>query len=133
MLLRTRLWTNSRQLPGVGALHPCGPHKTVSARAGDYSEGNGACENAPGYLELLQCAFQRDGGACACISCRRTGPLPALPSFALPVVIETVGLDDDALNAEAIGTVAALAVRLATAPPFLMKSSLIKLSIGALT
>ena len=60
-------------------------------------------------------------------------PLPALPSFALPVVIETVGLDDDALNAEAIGTVAALAVRLATAPPFLMKSSLIKLSIGALT
>ena len=48
-------------------------------------------------------------------------------------MIETVGLDDDALNAEAIGTVAALAVRLATAPPFLMKSSLIKLSIGALT
>jgi hypothetical protein len=39
------------------------------------------------------------------------------------VVIETVGLDDDALTAEAIGTSAALAVRLA--PLFLMKSSLI--------
>jgi hypothetical protein len=51
-------------------------------------------------------------------------PLPALPSSALPVGIETVGLDDDALTAEAIGTAAALAVRLA--PPFPMKSSLIK-------
>ena len=56
-------------------------------------------------------------------------PLPALPSFALPVVIETVGLDDYALTAAA----AALAVGLATAPPFLMKSSLIKLSIWTLT
>jgi hypothetical protein len=45
-------------------------------------------------------------------------PLPALPLSALPVVIEAVGLDgdaDDALTAKAIGTVAALAVRLA--PP----------------
>lgn len=43
-------------------------------------------------------------------------PLPMLPSSALPVVIETVRLDDDALTAEAISTAAALAVRLA--PPF---------------
>ena len=61
-------------------------------------------------------------------------PLPACaPTFVLPVVIETVSLDDDALTAEAIGTAAALAVRLATAPPFLMKYSLIKLSIETLT
>jgi hypothetical protein len=60
-------------------------------------------------------------------------PLSALPSSALPVVIETVGLDDDAPTAEAIGTAAALAVRLRLAPPFLMKSSLIKLSIRTLT
>jgi hypothetical protein len=57
--------------------------------------------------------------------------LPALPSSALPVVIETVGLDDDALTAEAIGTAEALAVRLA--PPFLMKSSSTKLSIETIT
>ena len=44
MFLHARLRTNSRQLPGVDALHPCRPHKTVSARARDCSEGNGDCD-----------------------------------------------------------------------------------------
>ena len=48
--LRSEFVANSRQLPGVDALHPCRPHKTVSARAGDCSEGNGAYEKVLLYL-----------------------------------------------------------------------------------
>lgn len=51
-------------------------------------------------------------------------PLPALPSSALPLVIERVGINNDVPVAGATVT----AVRLA--PPFLMKSSLIELSIA---
>jgi len=50
-------------------------------------------------------------------------PLPALPSSALPVVIESIRPDDDALTAESICTAAALEVRLK--PPFMMKYYLI--------
>jgi hypothetical protein len=60
--------------------------------------------------------------------------LPAPPMMLRPLIemvdprpMEMVGLDDDAPAAEAIGTATALAVRLA--PPFLVKSSLVDLSI----
>ena len=58
-------------------------------------------------------------------------PLPALPSSALPLVVETVCLNNDTPAAGAFVTAETPVVRLA--PPFLMKSPVIDLSIRNLT